>query len=360
MRKVVVILIILFFVAGLSRVIGYDFKSFFKFCIDLTLASLVFQALSAKIKKQNFFICVILLSYVILYTTLSFFSVSSVVYWKNFLTEIKPILHLIMLSIVFGSTAKPQLMSKSLGHLINSLVLVFFVFYFYFALIGETRANMYILREQNFELILIVIIYLIINKKYYLFSKIIPGIILLAGSRSAFLSMMPILMRKINIQTVFFTLILLSMFTFLFFDRVSNYENIDRISFAIRFLSDIKDVDLITIFFGQMQFTPLNVISPTTCEVLIRYDQFYDGSGNCYSPILHAELLRLVANYGIIGAIVIYSIFYALLTNSFEKDIATALIIVFLLCSLGISALGNSIAVIAVILTYRIRQNVAK
>ena len=104
------------------------------------------------------------------------------------------------------------------------------------------------------------------------------------------------------------------------------------------------------ILFGGFQFTQLNIIAPETCRALSRYQQFFDVDGNCYSPILHAEFLRLFANYGVLFSFFIYICLYRIFRFQFSRLQSLSLLSVFLFCALGISALGNSFMILAALI----------
>lgn len=86
----------------------------------------------------------------------------------------------------------------------------------------------------------------------------------------------------------------------IFQDRTSSVESIDRVRFFNVFLDDVSHWHLGNWLFGTMPISPM---SSGACQRLSYYEGLFSstGDGSCYSVILHAFLLRVVFDAGILG-----------------------------------------------------------
>ncbi|MDZ5077458.1 hypothetical protein [Nesterenkonia sp. HG001] len=127
----------------------------------------------------------------------------------------------------------------------------------------------------------------------------------------------------------------------IFRERADESEVIDRVRFLDFFLRETQHWGPLNWLVGTPPLTPLN---PATCEELAYYDVLYSaqGDGTCYSVILHAFVLRLMFDAGILGAVLVLVLPWIFLRRAGVSALLTlTLMAIALTNSLSVSGFNN-------------------
>jgi hypothetical protein len=171
-----------------------------------------------------------------------------------------------------------------------------------------------LLVENNFELALfsglLAVVYPVMRHRA-LAIGLLGVLVVLAGSRSgsiAFLMLMlyaAYMTRKAGVFTRYLQVValpLLALVPVIIFTSRSTggVESIDRVRFLEVFLHDASDWNPFIWLFGNV---PITAISPEGCGALSFYAGLFssDGDGTCYSVILHAFVMRVIFDAGLVG-----------------------------------------------------------
>lgn len=127
----------------------------------------------------------------------------------------------------------------------------------------------------------------------------------------------------------------------IFQERAAESEVIDRVRFLDFFLHETQHWGPLNWLVGTAPLTPL---SPATCEELAYYDVLFSsqGDGTCYSVILHAFVLRLMFDAGILGAVLVLVLPWIFLRRAgVPALLAATLMAIALTNSLSVSGFNN-------------------
>jgi hypothetical protein len=131
--------------------------------------------------------------------------------------------------------------------------------------------------------------------------------------------------------------------------NASSYA-VDRLNFFEKFQNETSSWNVLDWAIGSTPITPL---SPATCAELNAYDRLYSstGDGSCYSVILHAFLMRVVFDAGIIGLLLAFGvIIYLMYRAGVEWRIAAALLLIAVSNSFSVSGPNNPYVIVPVLL----------
>ena len=225
--------------------------------------------------------------------------------------------------------------------------------YSLFSYSGLSRREMYIFREQNFELIALCMVAIFI---YHL--KHIPRIknifILLVGitltiakSTSvtvAFFS--AFLLKNGNIigKIVFglFSILIIFLVLQSRYGSLSSLLLIDRINYVVLFYNDISNHSIQNILFS---FKGVQPVASDTCDTLYYFEQFRSDE-KCYPVIYHMIILRSLIVFGIIPTLAVNLTLYWSLQRLFEcqRVLASMIFVLLFLSGLSVSGYANGLA----------------
>ena len=239
----------------------------------------------------------------------------------------------------------------------NRLLFVLLGLYFvkYIAMIvikGAGRPILYM--ENNFELMLLYALYLIrfkVTKKYALQILGFIGLItILSLSRSSLLMYCVVVLyaiselyRKARVFILPGAIVMLGgVILFIFGQRDSSIEEIDRYKFMLVWWSQVKDWNIFQWLVGAPRITNL---STGACRFFyIWTDTLFSRSGNgtCYSVVFHSFLLRAIFDHGILGlAFIIFAAYKLLAVSGVRRDIAWVFVALVIINGLSVSSFNN-------------------
>jgi hypothetical protein len=238
----------------------------------------------------------------------------------------------------------------------NRFTIVIFSLFFlkYLATIGLGISDRPILfMENNFELMFLYALYLIrysvTKEKYLLFLGLVGIITLLSLSRASLLMycvlVVFVIYDSFKKTRVFIIpvagVILGALIIYIFSQRSSSLEEIDRFRFMLVWWSNVQHWGVLDWLFGAERITPLSVES---CKYMSYFKNLfsYEGDGTCYSVILHSFIFRVIYDHGILGLIAIIWATYLLLVKSkLRKDAALVFITIVFINGLSVSSFNN-------------------
>lgn len=247
--------------------------------------------------------------------------------------------------------APRPLTSADISRLLNFGLTIFLLIYSLKRLLGSDRPTL--LLENNFELIFLALLYYSShvsgNKITALQTAGFLCVIALSGSRSAAIAAACALLFSYDFRSRNSAKIvggLLAGLTgttiaLLVFESrsVGGIESIDRFKFFLMFLESTKNWSAMDFFLGADRLTTL---PSNVCSNLNYWQSLYsfDGSGRCYSVILHSFNLRIVYDHGLIIAGLAGAYLFLLgRQGTILQRICVLLIIV--ISGLSVSALNN-------------------
>lgn len=124
---------------------------------------------------------------------------------------------------------------------------------------------------------------------------------------------------------------------------------LDRLNFIEVFLRESAFWDSSRWLFGTVPITPLN---PESCATLSYYSSLFSSTadGSCYSVILHAFILRVVYDAGLVGLLLsIYGPFRVLTRSNTPISLTIFLISVSILNGLSVSGFNNPYVVLPIL-----------
>lgn len=310
------------------------------FFLSATMILIFIQGLTNK-KDVLLFVSII-----IFYIFISFFLAVNNNFEFNifdFLVIYKFLFFFILISIWFGK----EIFSKELLHKFQFKLIFIFLFFYFIQKFLFDIARPQVFGENNFELILLLIIFFFSNvsNKNINITNIIfmGGVIFLSSSRSAaviyLLSIIFMLIsKKITIKSLFIVfLIFLSCLgvLFIFSSRLDgDIDSIDRVNMLNQLLYIVKNWDLGNWLFGVPRITPL---PQEVCNALSFYDSLfsYANNGKCYSVILHAFNMRIIYDHGLIVSFLTFYFVWILMGR--KRDLRTKLFVLLALIATGFS-----------------------
>jgi hypothetical protein len=269
---------------------------------------------------------------------------------EDFLLIYKSFIYLFFLSLLAG---KKLMTYEGTNRLFFILLGLFFIKYVAMIVVkGDDRPILYM--ENNFELMLLYALFLIrytvTKEKAMMLLGLVGLITILSLSRSC------LLMFSVLVIFVFYDsykktrvfiipgaiLILGGVILFIFSQRDSSLEDIDRFKFMLVWWSQVKDWSLFEWLFGAPRITNL---TPNACMFFMHwYDTLFSRSGNgtCYSVVFHSFLLRAIYDHGILGLVFIIFASYKLLTVSgVKKIVAWVFVTIVIINGLSVSSFNN-------------------
>lgn len=231
------------------------------------------------------------------------------------------------------------------------LVLMLLKYIFLYFVLGEVRPVFIV--ENNFELQAVLLMYSFIyfQKSPHLSIRLtLYLLILFSGSRSALGCLIFVefilAFKKIDYKFIFLltlTMVLVLAAYQVFVDRLngSSVEDIDRVRFLYGFIYEVNNsFSLANYLFGNKTYAPL---SNETCSSFSFYQGFFNRDKTfCFSAIFHSYNLRVLFDYGLLGSILIFYLFYSYLKVAKTPSRLIFIIIgVAFLNGMSVSALNN-------------------
>ncbi|NYJ17431.1 hypothetical protein HNR11_001965 [Nesterenkonia sandarakina] len=132
--------------------------------------------------------------------------------------------------------------------------------------------------------------------------------------------------------------------------RSAGGVSIDRLGFLDVFLAETSDWSPLNWLFGT---TPLTPLSSSACNSLSYFQGLFStaGDGSCYSVILHAFVLRIVFDAGIVGLVFAIAIlWYTMRRAGLNRFMTLTFLAIVIANGLSVSGLNNPYVALPVLL----------
>ncbi|WP_167042668.1 hypothetical protein [Salinibacterium sp. ZJ454] len=220
-----------------------------------------------------------------------------------------------------------------------------------------------LLLENNFELALfaglVVVLYPHIQRRFSI--VVVFGVVtIMSGSRSGAIAFLMLALfailqtRQANLFLKYLLACTIPLMVlvpvWIFSSRMGPGGRIDRLNFLDVFLYETRDWSVLDWLFGTVPITPL---SGAGCSRLSFYQELFasTGDGTCYSVILHAFILRVIFDAGIIGLVIGFGItWYTLRRSGVRTTIAVTLLMIAFTNGLSVSGLNNPYVALPILL----------
>lgn len=273
----------------------------------------------------------------------------------DFALAFKPFAYVILLAPLVG---RGFLDRSTLRTLLWALLIIFLLKYTYSLALGfSSRPGVF--TENNFELIFLLFLGLAVLKTagageslatttalivVFALSRSISGAAALAFGLGIFS-----LRRALTLRTILLlllaavSLVLVATILAIRYGSIDP-ETVDRVRFLQVFLAETGSWSANNWLYGQRPFGPL---SHQACTSLSYYQSLfsYGSPSACYSVILHAFMLRVVIDHGVLGLIFLLGAVGAFLRRSrYRWNEVLAVLGVLILTGLSVSSLSNPYA----------------
>jgi hypothetical protein len=144
----------------------------------------------------------------------------------------------------------------------------------------------------------------------------------------------------------------------IFSQRAGSSNQIDRINFLNVFLNETRDWTALNWLLGTVPITPLS----EGCAQLSYYQLLFSsvGDGSCYAVILHAFLLRVIFDAGILGVVIYFGVtWWAMRKAGVTVGLAVCIIFIALTNSVSVSGLNSPYVMLTVLLTILTAKHLA-
>jgi hypothetical protein len=283
----------------------------------------------------------------IVYTTGSFVVSNYDWGFSTFLISIKYWVLLLVLCI----SRKEIIDGQKFSEIVSFFIKAFFIVYTLELSLGIERPTLFF--ENNFEMVLLLFGYLYSRKfgpGVNIDDLLILFLVLFSGSRSILLGYIIIIMYKLTLQTwairlIGFALVLITVSSYIvaFNHRIltlSDPQGVDRFIFSLLAYREMISSSWETWLVGKGPFEPVNT---EICDRLEYYRRFFLDDKLCHSSIFHAQILRALRDYGLIGLVSSFFLCWIYLKrisiSGMHLAVGFALVLV---SSASISGLGNS------------------
>lgn len=181
-----------------------------------------------------------------------------------------------------------------------------------------------LLTENNYELAmlsaLLAVVFTRLSRGRYLYLAALAAIVVLSGSRSASVAFLVVVVYAICVAPprsmlvrylALLGLISVSVVPLLVFSaRNTILDQLDRVNFLNVFLAETAVWSPLNWLLGTW---PLTELSTSACSSLSYYQLLFSENGSCYSVILHAFLLRVVFDFGVVGLVFAFAALFLLM-----------------------------------------------
>jgi hypothetical protein len=238
----------------------------------------------------------------------------------------------------------------------------------FFALGPTSRPGIF--AENNYELFLfmglLVVCYRFMGRRAVLFLGLLGVAVMLSGSRSAATGFVALVAyvaftrqsKHAYSRYIWVTLTaIVTIIPFLVFERRgSSIETLDRVVFLNRFLAETSNWNFATWALGA---PPLTQLSSPTCQSLAYYSLLLSSNqdGSCYSVILHAFVLRVLFDFGVLGLLVsVLGLWHLMKIGNVTVGVRLALIVLACLNGLSVSGPNNIYVILPIAFAILVRR----
>jgi hypothetical protein len=332
----------------------FPFKTILEFGVFL-----IFMFTCMKYKSKYHYLLLYFIGYILYNITYGYFI--SGAHIRDILIENKFLFYFPI--IIFACSSKSLISFKTLS-LFQKVIIIVFIFKYSFMKFIEGVNRPEFISESNFELSMILIVSFFIfyfsKKISYVNLSLVFLIVLLSGSRSAFLGLIPFVflcfsraelgksLRYIVISFIVFAVLLL---TAILAPRILSFDSIDRLTFLFILFDEVQSWTFFEFLFGTDPITPLKDAS---CHRLRHFEGKFasDGSGKCYAVILHSFFMRLFFNHGVIGLFVTMASLYSIIRSRFDTHFTLGIMFFVCTSSLSVSGMSNVFIVFSLCLLF--------
>lgn len=222
-----------------------------------------------------------------------------------------------------------------------------------------------LLTENNFELALfaglVIVLYRFLGRGRIWAVLLMGGLTMLSGSRSGAIAFLVLALfavtqaKNASLLAKYLLALLAPALVFLpiwiFEQRSIGGGQVDRLNFFDVFLAETSNWGASDWMFGTTPITPL---SSGACFRLYFYQPLFstEGDGSCYSVVLHAFMMRVVFDAGVLGLVIAFGVAWWMMRRArVQLGVAVALIAVAFTNSLSVSGLNNSYVALPILLS---------
>ena len=282
-------------------------------------------------------------------------------YSNSFLVTIKPFLYLLILYLCSSQVLKINLSNLVYSILfIYPIIIIFNIFLWYLKFgFFMTRPNF--IFENNFEIPLILICFLIIvyiyKERSFIIYLTLALIIFLTGSRSGLLGFLMIstayFFTLSKLHKVYFGLALLTVVGYSFYVRgvpELNTNSIDRVQTFYAML-EYYNYSLKNIFIEPFGVGIYQKVPNYICQPFAQFAEWFTGSYfNCDPILFQSFFSRSLYQIGIFGILYIFLAFYIELNKKLGWKLSVLVLIPIFTASLSVGGISNGLSFIAILL----------
>jgi hypothetical protein len=314
--NVLAVAFIILVIQGFTRILfNIEFPIAPAFILDLAILAIASKNWTRPNGTFRFF-SVLFISFFLLYITIS------VIYGNSLTESIKASKWIAYIGIFLGVSIEGNIqMTSKILKLTKLLSFFIFLAYFTQVAIQNNTSRPFLLTENNYELALLCMLYLINilyldNKSYARFRKwivILVVIAVLSASKSGNISLLVVLTGFVYRERKDGKVTGIQIFGLTFLGFISIYllsatrglelTGTDRERFFNLFLREFSERSVFTNTFGNGALQPL---SSDNCSSLLYFalQLLPDSNGLCYSVVYHSFILRVLIDFGFFGLLV--------------------------------------------------------
>jgi hypothetical protein len=218
---------------------------------------------------------------------------------------------------------------------------------------GGFGARPGVLTENNYELAmmagLFAVVFPALGARRYAFLLLFGAVTLLSGSRSGSIALVVVVLYVVVTSPprhpfLRYLLVLAALAAtvvplLIFQSRAQAVNSIDRLNFLEVFERETTDWTVWQWLFGT---PPITELSTGSCGTLSYYVLLFADDGRCYSVILHAFVLRVVFDFGVVGLVLAFSALLILLTSAgVARSLRVTLVAIAFTNALSVSGPNN-------------------
>lgn len=279
---------------------------------------------------------------------------------EDFLQAYRWVLYLIAFAMAIGRSLGPLRPLVRLMWLL--LIMALAKAALTFALLGPGERPGLLL-ENNFELALfsglVAVLYRHLGSRQVHAVVLLGSIAVLSGSRSGAIAFLLLalyavtqaksasLLSRYLLACLIPLLVMLPLWVFS--QRAANATQVDRLNFLDVFINETHGWNALMWLFGTTPITPLG----DGCFRLSYYQLLFSsvGDGSCYSVIMHAFLLRVVFDAGIVGLLIAFGVaWFAMRASGVTFGLALCLLLIAFTNGLSVSGLNNPYVALPILL----------
>ena len=271
------------------------------------------------------------------------------------LVATKPLIIFTLLFYNLDKIGLPILPANLATQILKITIILMFIKYFLSHAFGLNSRPL-LFHENNFELVIPLILLFCSKQKNILFSMLLILVIIMSGSKSAIASLflIPLILftYRQNLLIKFVISIFMISFGYLIFLSYSEFIlRIDRV-FFFNNLIKFYDSSILNILFGNFQVSPLqsgicNALSYMTEKVSFDGEKY-----TCFSRVINFSTIRIFVDFGIVFGLLFYLLWFYSLNKLFPNYIGVTVFFIGFLNGLSVSGFANIYFVIAILLLF--------